>query len=323
MRGEHRGTRRLSAPPRVLLREAMGTPRDFLGKLRRTATVVYLYGREDRVLPRLSRLFELGHIDVLPTRLQRMVGAVDMLRFFIVPAAEDYYGKKGINFRFHTLLRFLDDPASVIDPTGFNSTRDAIIGHVLQVVHANPHYDLQLLDSFADGLEEMERQTRAILDGTHPRTASIRAVVEDPEYHARLLAYVLAYRRDPTAPPPLRDNIHDNPVFAEVERTFGNVHSAMRYFATMPTTLRGAYRHLREVRRFPGPAPEPVRHPEPAPAPTHNPILVTPMAPIVAVVETPGETPVLVEAMPVQVVEVPREPELVVVPEPEPEAVGS
>jgi hypothetical protein len=240
---------RLEAPPWVLLREAMGSPRDFASKLRRFTTVVYLYGREEHVLPRLRRLEQLGHIDVIPTRLQRMVGAIDMLRFFIVPAAADYYEAKGISFRFHTLLRFLDDPASVIDPTGFNSTRDAIIGHVLQVVHANPHYDLQLLDSFEGGLDEMERQTEAVIAGTHPRTESIRAIVEDPDYHERLLSYIRAYRADPHTPPPLRENIKGR--FVAVERTFGNVHDAMRYFARMPRTFRGALRHLRKVREFP------------------------------------------------------------------------
>lgn len=240
---------RLEAPPWVLVREAMGSPRDFATKLRRLATVVHLYGREDRVMPRLERLAQLGHIDVIPTRLQRMVGALDMLRFFIVPAAEDYYSGKGINFRFHTFLRFLDDPASVIDPTGFNSARDAIIGHVLQVVHANPHYDLQLLDSFESGLDEMEHQTEAVIAGTHPRAASIRAIVEDPGYHPRLLRYIHEYRRDPHTSPPLRDNIRGR--FVPIERTFGNVHDAMRYFARMPRTVRGAIRHLVRVREFP------------------------------------------------------------------------
>ena len=44
-----------------------------------------------------------------------------MLRFWIVPAAEDYYQQKGIDFRFHQLLRFLDDPASLVDPIGLFS----------------------------------------------------------------------------------------------------------------------------------------------------------------------------------------------------------
>jgi hypothetical protein len=242
---------RLIEMPWVLVRQTLGSPRRVREKAAKLATAVTLYGREDRVLPRLERLLRLGYIDHIPTRIQRVIGAIDMLRFFIVPCAADYYASKGINFRFHTFLRFLDDPASMIDPTGFNSTRDAIIGHVMQVVHANPKYDFQLLESFEDGLEQMERQVEQVIAGTHPRTASIRAIVEDPTYHQRLLEHVRRYRQDRTIPPMVRENIEGNPEFADVERTFGTVDSAMRYFSKMPISWRAGLRHLTRVHEFP------------------------------------------------------------------------
>src|SRR4029078_2214990 len=127
------------------------------------------------------------------------LGAADMLRFWIVPAAEDYYRRKGIDSRFHELLRFLDDPASLVDPIGLFSTPDTIIGHLMQVVHANPRYDLELLESWENGLEQLESELVQMLAGTHPRAQTIGAIVEEPEYHARLLEYVRAYRRDHTA----------------------------------------------------------------------------------------------------------------------------
>ena len=95
----------------------------------------------------------------------------------------------------------------MIDPTGFLSARDVIIGHVMQVVHANPRYDLELLASFEDGLAEMESQVVAMLAGSHPRARSIGAIVEDPGYHARLLEYVRAFRRDPAARAPGRGHV--------------------------------------------------------------------------------------------------------------------
>jgi hypothetical protein len=242
---------RLTKDPWALVRQTMGDPRAFAVKLRDLAIAMRGYGRSERVDGRLRRLLELGYIDAIPTRLQRMVGAIDMARFFIVPCAADYYVSKGLDFRFHTFLRFLDDPASVIDPTGFNSTRDAIIGHVMQVVHANPHYDFQLLESFPDGLDQMEQQVADVLSGKHPRAASILAIVEDPRYHERLLEHIRAFRSDPTVPPLLRENISSNPRFAEAERTFGTVPNAMRYFAKMPKTPLGAARHLLAVREFP------------------------------------------------------------------------
>ncbi|HFE45483.1 MAG TPA: hypothetical protein ENJ18_08310 [Nannocystis exedens] len=221
-------------------------------KIRRLATALRSFGDEDRVLPRLQRLKDLGWIDEVPTRVQRMVGALDMVRFWIVPCAADYYRSKGINFYFHTLLRFLDDPSSLIDPLGLNSTRDTIIGHVLQVVHANPDYDLQLLESFEGGLRAMEEQVRSILDGSHPRAESILATVEDPEYHARLLEHVVRFRENRgQAGRLLRENIDGDQQFQVLERTFGELPNAMRYFTKMPRTPAAAARHLVTCREFP------------------------------------------------------------------------
>ena len=47
----------------------------------------FQFRREDLVRARLERLRALGHIKDIPNRLQRIVGAIDMMRFFIVPAA--------------------------------------------------------------------------------------------------------------------------------------------------------------------------------------------------------------------------------------------
>ncbi|MEO7093405.1 MAG: hypothetical protein ABI175_09150, partial [Polyangiales bacterium] len=191
----------------TLLRNALGPPDKALDKAKRLLDAVLAYGRGDDLDERLRRLQQLGHIDRIPTRAQLVVGAIDMLRFWIVPASEEYYAQMGINFGFHQLLRFLDDPASLVDPTGFLSRSDVIIGHLMQVVHANPRYDLQLLESYDGGLEALENEVVAMIDGTHPRAGSISAIVEDAGYHQRLLEYVRAFRRDPTAEAPLRDNV--------------------------------------------------------------------------------------------------------------------
>jgi hypothetical protein len=252
---------RLKARPWDLVRQTMGGPAAMADKLRSFVDAVSSYGREELVRARLERLRALGHIEVIPSRIQRIVGALDMMRFFIVPAAADYYQEKGLDFHFHGLLRFLDDPASIIDPTGFNSTRDNIIGHVMQVVHANPEYDFQLLDTWEDGMAEMERQVEAVLRGDHPRAASILAIIEEPDYHARLLEHIRAYRNNPSGAERLvRENVAKH--FAAEERTFGTVPAAMRYFSKMPSTIPGAVAHLTRVRRFPKHLAEPV----PAPA---------------------------------------------------------
>lgn len=244
MRRDEDAPARLRAPKLALLRDTLGDPREAPEKLRRLGKAIRAHFDRRAVDARLARLRELGVIDAIPTRLQMVVGAIDVLRFWIVPASAEYYAHKGIDFRFHQLLRFLDDPASLVDPIGLASERDVIIGHLMQVVHTNPRYDLELLEAHERGLDELEAQLRAMLDGTHPRAASIGAIVEEPDYHARLLAYVQAFRRDRDAPAPLRENVAASAHFRRLEKTFGSITTQMRYVAGMPTTLRGAALHV-------------------------------------------------------------------------------
>jgi hypothetical protein len=177
------------------------------------------------------------------------VGAADMLRFWISPAAAQYYSERGISYTFHQLLRFLEEPASLTDPVGFFSTRDGIIGHLMQVVHANPVYDLQLLQMFDDGLDQLEGQLEAMLRGDHPRAASIGAIVEEPDYHERLHAFVQRWRKDPTIPPLLRSNVENDDRFRALDRTFGSLTTAMRYFMRLPTSPAAGVRHLARMSR--------------------------------------------------------------------------
>ncbi len=244
---------RATKPALELVRAALGPSDRWAGKLKNVGSTLVAWAhimRHERGLElRLAPLVAHGLIDRVPTRMQLAVGSLDMLRFWISPAAADYYRQQGISFGFHQVLRVLDDPAAMLDPVGFFVDRDAIIGHVLQVVHANPLYDVQLLSTHSDGLESLEAQTRAVIDGTHPRARSIGSIVEEPDYHARLLAYLAAYRVNPAATPPVRSNIQGR--FDVLERTFGTLPSAMRYFARLPTDLAGAVRHLVTVRTFP------------------------------------------------------------------------
>jgi hypothetical protein len=248
---------RLTSSPFSLMAQAAGGPAEMAGKLARLAKALAQYARPVAMDERLERLHRLGYIDEIPGRVQLAIGAYDMLRFFIVPAAEDYYSSKGINFTFHQVLRFLDDPASLVDPTGLLSTTDNIIGHLMQVTHANPCYDLQLLDAHDGGLEELERQVEQMIAGTHPRTRSISAVIEDPSYHAKLLEYVRAFRVARDAQAPIRENVADSERFQAIARTFGTVPNAMRYFCRLPNEPLRAARHTLTQRVFPEALAEP------------------------------------------------------------------
>src|SRR5262245_33008103 len=159
---------RLTASPLRLIFQAIGGPRQIAAKLGRLFCTLRLYVSPSEINRRLTTLEQKGYVVGRPTRMQILFGGLDMLRFVIEPAARDYYRQKGISFGFHQLLRVLDDPVSMIDPTGFLSDRDTIVGHVMQVVHLNPVYDLQLIEMFDDGLEDFERQVEAMVRGTPP-----------------------------------------------------------------------------------------------------------------------------------------------------------
>ena len=49
-----------------------------------------------------------------------------------------------------------------------------------------------------------------------------------------------------------------SPVFVVLDRTFGSLPTAMRYFTRLPPTWPGALRHLVETRSFPVELGEPV-----------------------------------------------------------------
>lgn len=246
-------TLRLTASRAQLLRTALGGPREIAGKLVRLARTLRLWLHPGEIDARLAQLERRGYVAERPTRLQILFGSLDMLRFVIEPASRDYYRQRGIDFGLHQVLRWLDDPCSLIDPTGFFSDRDTIMGHVMQVVHLNPIYDLQLLQMFPDGLLEFERQVEQMVAGTHPRARTIAAIVEEPDYHARLLDYVRRYRRDPSTPPLVREaqTLRVDPAFAAAERTFATLPGFIAYCNALPRDLRTLRRRWRTLKAFP------------------------------------------------------------------------
>jgi hypothetical protein len=255
-------TPRRSQSPLRLLRTAVGGPREIRDKLFRAGRTLRLWTHRRELERRLATLERKGLIAARPTRLQLLFGGLDMLRFLITPAARDYYAQRGISFGFHQLLRILDDPVSMIDPVGLLSDRDTIVGHVMQVVHLNPIFDLQLIQMFDDGLEDFERQIEAMVAGTHPRHRTIAAIVEEPDYHERLLDYVRRFRADPHTPALVRgdQSLRSDPVFAAAERTFATLPGFVAYCRRLPTGATALGLRLLRLREFPvGLAAEPGR----------------------------------------------------------------
>ncbi len=247
-----KSSQRQSAAPLELVRAAIGGPRQIRDKIVRVRRTVRLYRTWREVDERLRTLEQKGHVRSRPTRLQIVFGSLDMLRFVIVPFAKDYYEQQGINFQFHQLLRFLDDPVSIIDPTGLLSDRDTIMGHVMQVVHLNPVYDLQLLEMWPDGLEVFEREVESMIAGTHPRAGTIGAIIEDPDYHSRLLAYIRAWRSSTATPDLVRESsLRDDPHAVAAERTFASLPGFIDYCSRLPVEATTLLERYRATEKFP------------------------------------------------------------------------
>lgn len=244
---EEEPTDRLKQNPAKLMLRAIGGPALIINKTARLAVTLFNTFYPPAQRKRLNRLKQIGFIQAVPSQKQLWFGAYDMLRYFISPGANSYYKTKGINFTFHQILRLLNDPSGIADPIGIRVPRDTIICHLLEVVHANPVYDLQLLDQFDDGLDEMQKQTAQMLNGTHPRYNSITAITEDKNYHHRLYKYLEKYRQNPAEKQLIRASgtARQNPYFLLAECMFGALPSAFRYFNRLPNTWGALIKHAR------------------------------------------------------------------------------
>lgn len=244
---EHAETDRLKEPALKLMFRALGSPVAIVNKSGRFITTLFNTFYKPNQQKRLRRLKEIGFIDRMPSQKQLWFGAYDMFRYFVVPGAASYYKTKEINFKFHILLRFLNDPSGLMDPIGIRAPKHTIIGHLLEVVHANPVYDLQLLDQFDDGLAEMEKQTLQMIHKTHPRYRSISAIIEDENYYPQLYQYIQTYKKNPAAPQLIRatGEVRKDTNFLRAEITFGTLPSAFRYFNRLPDDFKALIKHAR------------------------------------------------------------------------------
>jgi len=225
-----------------LLGDVIGGGRQSWDRLRQLVGLVVGFFRAKLVRERLERLRVLGHVDAVPTTAQLLIAARDQMMLGASEETKIFYRSQGIPWVFHNLRRFLSGPATMLDPVGLFSPRDAIIHHVLQTFHRHPVYDLVLLRGFPDGVEEMERQAEEIRAGTHPHQRALASLIEDGAYHARLVEDVRAFRADPFVaarpiPPGL---VADRRLMLAMDQ-FKDLRGFTRYAARLPRVrLRAA-----------------------------------------------------------------------------------
>lgn len=220
-------------------RRAMGTWAETgrkAGELGRVAVNTFRWRMRRR---RLERLQALGEIGTIPTEWQIAQASYAMLTEFILPSNREMYGHYDADEAWNLFLRFLDAPSTMLDPTGLAISRELLVAHLLHAVHVSAGYDVGLLHLIPGGLDALEEQLQALLDGRHPRQAALEAMQERPDYPERLLAAVRRYRADPRrhwqvltyeVPADCRDRMEEG-----VER-FGTIGRLMRHAASLPRT---------------------------------------------------------------------------------------
>jgi hypothetical protein len=224
-----------------LLADVIGGFRQNLDKIVQVASLFFALFRPSRVRARLERLRALGHIEVVPTLPQLLVAGRDQMIVSASTETKLFYASQGIPWIFHNVRRFISGPATVLDPIGFFTPRDAIIEHVLQTFHRHPVYDLVLLRAHERGIEEMEKQAAEIVAGTHPHQRALASLVEDGSYHARLVKDVAAFRADPFEParPVPNDLVSDRNLMMAMDQ-FKDIRGYTNYASRLRVGFGGA-----------------------------------------------------------------------------------
>jgi len=220
-------------------REAMGSWTELARKKRDAARVVVHTFRWNRRRRRLQRLRAAGHIDVIPTEWQIAQASYEMLTEFLIPSNAEFYAHYDADEAWTIFLRFLDEPATMLDPTGLTISRDLLVAHLLHTVHVSAGYDVALLEIISGGLDELQDQCRQVMAGTHPRQEAIVAMLEREDYPERLLAAVDRYRRDPRRHWEVRTyDVPEDcaPLLRRGLDRFGTLGRLMRHAATLPRT---------------------------------------------------------------------------------------
>ena len=194
-----------------------------------------LLGPDPRPRQRLRAAREKGHIDVVPTTAQLWIAARDQIFLKALGDSRELYRRKGIPWTFHHLRRFLAEPTTLMDPIGVYCSVDTIVNHVLQTVHHNPLYDMELLDSRDGGLDELERQLDQLAAGTHLHQDALETLVEEPDYWQHLRVSVREFRRGQRPYPELAE--HYDPDRALAIDQFKDMRGYTRYASRLDVSM--------------------------------------------------------------------------------------
>jgi hypothetical protein len=157
----------------------------------------------ETVSERLARAEEVGLVDRAPNLWQLSLGIARMwhrvlFRSETIGTCTDHPVRstwrarvmKPRPLRFPFLLA--ERAVAPWDFSGLLSSTDRVVSHLLGAHHDGIQfaYDLQLLRCHPGALERVQREARAVVEGTSPRSAWLRDLVVFEHYHENLLKAV-------------------------------------------------------------------------------------------------------------------------------------
>ncbi len=198
---------RFSKSKTQLLLDVWGQqPETRRAKLGRVIRVLQNISDFQLVRQRLQMMADHGVTPEPPPLPKIYAGGLIMLFGVIIPDNRLYcasVGIKGLNFYFHLLLRFIQEPASLMDPIGlFLPDLFVLAHHLLQDTHREIRYDLELTRMFGPQyLTWLRIYLETIIHGKHVERDMYLACYQDADYPEKLLEHIDAYIADGEAAP--------------------------------------------------------------------------------------------------------------------------
>jgi hypothetical protein len=141
---------------------------------------------------RLGGFVRAGRLERVPTPWQVRIGTAVMLPITSSESERERQRSRSTlagQVPLRVPLQVLYSPRQLLTTSGLELRARDVVRHLLCVYHEEAFlgYDLQLLESHEGGLELLEREAAAVVDGRNRLAPILRRVVGWPTYHETLV----------------------------------------------------------------------------------------------------------------------------------------
>ena len=141
---------------------------------------------------RLAGFVRTGRLERVPTVWQVRMGTAVMLPITLSESERERQRSRSTfagQVPVRVPIQLLYSPRQLLTTSGIELRARDVVRHLLCVYHEEAFlgYDLQLLESHEGGLELLEREASAVVDGRNRLSPILRSVVGWPSYHATLI----------------------------------------------------------------------------------------------------------------------------------------